>query len=141
MVAVLWENLDCYDLGTCYSRSLPRVDTFVGREENITGYLDFTSSDVQVVHIVGPPGFGKSTLAKQIGHMLLRKGVKVHYADIRQITNSDAIAEKIMLSIVDSTKHKVTFDHLERWVHKQYSNTLLILNNCVKCSKLTRKTF
>ena len=69
VVAVLWWNLDCYDLGTCYSRSLPRVDTFVGREEdirNITGYLDFTSSDVQVVHIVGPPGFGKSTLAKKL---------------------------------------------------------------------------
>ena len=130
---MLWGNFDCYDLGTCYSRSLPRVDTFVGREEdirNITGYLDFTSSDVEVVHIVGPPGFGKSTLAKKIGHILLRKGVKVHYADIRQITNWDAIAEKIMLSIVDSTKHKLTFDHLERWVHKQYSNTLLILDNC-----------
>ena len=109
------------------------MDTFVGREEdirNITGYLDFTSSDVQVVHIVGPPGFGKSTLAKQIGHILLRKGVKVHYADIRAITNLDTVAEKIMLSIVDSTKHKVTFDHLERWVHKQYSNNLLILDNC-----------
>ena len=67
------------------------MDTFVGREEdirNITGYLDFTSSDVQVVHIVGPPGFGKSTLAKQIGHIILRKEVKVHYADIRQVTNS-----------------------------------------------------
>ena len=92
------------------------MDTFVGREEdirNITGYLDFTSSDVLVVHIVRPPGFGKSTLAKQIGHIILRKGVKVHYADMRQITNLDAIAEKIMLSIVDSTKHKVTFDHLQ----------------------------
>ena len=109
------------------------MDTFVGREEdirNITGYLDFTSSDVQVVHIVGPPGFGKSTLAKQIGHILLRKGVKVYYADIRAITNLDTVAEKVMLSIVDSTKHKVTFDRLEQWVHKQYSNNLLILDNC-----------
>ena len=109
------------------------MDTFVGREEdirNITGYLDFTSSDVQVVHIVGPPGFGKSTLAKQIGHIVLRKGVKVHYADLREITNLDTVAEKVMLSIVDSTKHKVTFDRLEQWVHNQYSNNLLILNNC-----------
>ena len=109
------------------------MDTFVGREEdirNITGYLNFTSSDVQVVHIVGPPGFGKSTLAKQIGHILLRKGVKVYYADIRAITDLDTVAEKIMLGIADSTKHKVTFDRLEQWVHKQYSNTLLILDNC-----------
>ena len=88
---------------------------------NITGYLDFTSSDVQVVHIVGPPGFGKSTLAKQIGHILLRKGVKVYNADIRAVTDLDTVAEKIMLGIVDSTKHKVTFDHLKRWVHTAQS--------------------
>ena len=50
------------------------MDNFVGREEdicNITGYLDFTTSDVQVVHIVGPPGFGKSTLAKKVGEILV----------------------------------------------------------------------
>ena len=85
------------------------MDTFVGREEgirNITGYLDFTSSDVQVVHIVGPPGFGKSTLAKQIGHNFLQEGVKVYY-DIRAITDFDTVAEKIMLGIVDSMKYKV----------------------------------
>ena len=120
------------------------MDTIVGREEdirNITGYLDFTSSDVQVVHIVGPPGFDKSTLAKKIGHIILRKRVKVHYADIRQITNLDAIAEKIMLSIVDSTKHKLTFDHLERWVHKQYSNILLILDNCDEVFETHKENF
>ena len=120
------------------------MNTFVGREDNIrniTGYLDFTSSDVEVVHIVGPPGFGKSTLAKKIGHIILRKGVKVHYADIRQITNMDTIAEKIMLSIVDSTKHKVTFDRLERWVQTQYSNTLLILDNCDEVFETHKENF
>ena len=120
------------------------MDTFVGREEdirNITGYLDFTSSDVQVVHIVGPPGFGKSTLAKKIGHILLRKGVKVYYADIRTITSLDTVAEKIMLGIVDSTKHKVTFDHLKRWVHNQYSNNLLILDNCDEIFETHKEIF
>ena len=120
------------------------MDTFVGREEdirNITGYLDFTSSDVQVVHIVGPPGFGKSTLAKQIGHVLLRKGVKVHYADLRAITNLDTVAEKVMLSIADSTKHKLTFDRLEQWVRKQHSNNLLILDNCDEMFETHKKTF
>ena len=61
MGVFMYYNRDCYQLGVCYSKSLPSVDNFVGREEdirNITGYLDFTTSDVQVVHIVGPPGFG-----------------------------------------------------------------------------------
>ena len=56
------------------------MDRFVGREDdihNITGYLNFTSSDVQVVHIVGPPGFGKSTLAIKISEIFMkRKGLK-----------------------------------------------------------------
>ena len=120
------------------------MDTFVGREEdirNITGYLDFTSSDVQVVHIVGPPGFGKSTLAKKIGHYFLWKGVKVHYADIRAITSLDTVAEKIMLSIVDSTKYNITFDRLEQWVHKQYSNNLIILDNCDEMFETHKKLF
>ena len=120
------------------------MDTFVGREEdirNITGYLDFTSSDVQVVHIVGPPGFGKSTLAKQIGHNFLRKGVKVYYADIRAITDFDTVAEKIMLGIVDSMKYKVTFDRLEYWVQTQYSNTLVILDNCDEMFENHEKEF
>ena len=93
--AVLWASLDCYQLGTCSSKSLPHVDNFVGREEdirNITGYLDFDHSNIQVVLIVGPPGFGKSTLAKRIGHIFLRKSVKVHYADIRAVTDMDGFA-------------------------------------------------
>ena len=61
------------------------MDNFVGREEdicNITGYLDFTTSDVQVVHIVGPPGFGKSTLAKKVGEIL---GIKVFYVHLGMV--------------------------------------------------------
>ena len=85
MGVLMYYNSDCYQLGVCYSKSLPSVDNFVGREEdihNITGYLDFTTSDVQVVHIVGPPGFGKSTLAKKVGEILVRRGTKVFYVDL-----------------------------------------------------------
>ena len=93
-VTVWQPNTDCYQLGLCHSKSLPSVSHFVGREEdiiNITGYLDFATSDVQVVHIVGPPGFGKSTLAIKIGEIFLRKWVKVHYYGVPivpKLTNS-----------------------------------------------------
>ena len=102
---------------------------FVGREEdiiNIIGYLDFATSDVQVVHIVGPPGFGKSTLAMKIGEIFLRKWVKVHYVDARMISDVDTLSEKTMLSIVDSLKRKEErFSRLEEWVRNQYTNTLM----------------
>ena len=36
VIAALWGDSDlCYYLETCYSRSLPRVDNFVGREEDV----------------------------------------------------------------------------------------------------------
>ena len=117
---------------------------FVGREEdiiNITGYLDFTTPDVQVVHIVGPPGFGKSTLAMKIGEIFLRKWVKVYYVDLRTVKNIDTLPEEIMIRIVDSLKYKVTFNHLEKWVRDQYSKTLIILDNCDELFEHAKEEF
>ena len=116
-------------------KSLPSVDNFVGREEdirNITGYLDFTTSDVQVVHIVGPPGFGKSTLAKKVGGKYLRKWVNVHYVDVRQrmVKDVDTLSETIVLAMVESRRNRVTLSDLEDKVRKTHSETLIILDNC-----------
>lgn len=133
-----------YHMWTCYSQSLPYVDNFVGREEdikNITGYLDFTSSDIQVVHIVGPPGFGKSTLAKKVGGIFLQKGVSIHYVDMTTVTDMDNFAEKVMLDIIGSPKYKITLDRLVHWVQKQYSNTLLILDNCDEMFETQKEGF
>ena len=132
---MLYYNIDCYQLGVCVSKTLPPVDNFVGREEdigNITSYLDFTTSDVQVVHIVGPPGFGKSTLAKKIGELFLRKRVNVHYVDVKQkmVKDIDTLSEKIVLSMVESRQNKVTLSDLEKKMYKIYYNTLIILDNC-----------
>ena len=73
---------------------------FVGREEdiiNITGYLDFATSDVQVVHIVGPPGFGKSTLAIKIGGIFAREWVNVHYVDVKMVKDIDTSLKRLYL--------------------------------------------
>ena len=111
------------------------MDNFVGREEdvrNITGYLDFTTSDVQVVHIVGPPGFGKSTLAKKVGEIFVRKWVNVHYVDVRQrmVKDVDTLSEKIVLTMVESRRNRVTLSDLEDKVRKTNRETLIILDNC-----------
>ena len=133
MGVLMYYNTDCYQLGVCYSKSLPSVDNFVGREEdihNITGYLDFTSSDVQVVHIVGPPGFGKSTLAKKVGEILVRRGIKVFYVDLGMVRDINTLSEHVMMSIVDDMKYKVSLNRVVKWVRNQNSNTLIILDNC-----------
>ena len=144
VLAIVWANTDCYQLGLCHSKSLPSVSHFVGREEdihNITGYLDFSTSDVQVVHIVGPPGFGKSTLAMKIGEIFVRKWVKVFYVDLRTVKNIDSMAEKTMLSIVDSMQNKVRLSRLKKWVGNQYSKTLIILDNCDELFEREKEEF
>ena len=117
---------------------------FVGREEdihNITGYLDFSTSDVQVVHIVGPPGFGKSTLAMKIGEIYVKKWVKVYYVDLRTVRDLNSMAEKTMLSIVDSMQNGVTLNRLGKWVRSQYSKTLIILDNCDELFQHAKEDF
>ena len=146
LLAVVWSSTDCYQLGLCHSKSLPSVSHFVGREEdihNITGYLDFYTSDVQVVHIVGPPGFGKSTLAMKIGEIFLRNWVSVHYVDVGQkmVKDIDTLAEKIVLSMVESRKTKVTFSDLEEKIQKQYSKALIILDNCDEILEHSKEEF
>ena len=143
---VLYHNTDCYQLGVCVSKTLPPVDNFVGREEdirNITSYLDFTTSDVQVVHIVGPPGFGKSTLAKKIGELFVKKWVNVHYVDVRQkmVKDIDTLSEKILLSMVESRRNKVTLSDLEAKMHKIFSNTLIILDNCDELFEFAKEEY
>ncbi|CAI8058439.1 hypothetical protein GBAR_LOCUS31781, partial [Geodia barretti] len=146
LLAVAWSNTVWYQLGLCHSKSLPYVNHFVGREEdirNITGYLDFYTSYVQVVHIVGPPGFGKSTLAIKIGEIYLQKCVSVHYVDVGQkmVKDIDTLAEKIVLSMVESSKTKVTFSDLEDKIHKQYSKALIILDNCDEILEHSKEEF
>ena len=143
-LAILWQNTDCYQLGVCYSKSLPSVDNFVGREEdirNITGYLDFTTSDVQVVHIVGPPGFGKSTLAKKVGEILVRRWTKVFYVDLGMVKDINTLSEHVMMSIVDDMKYKVSLNRAVKWVRDQYPNTLIILDNCDKLFEYSEEEF
>ena len=116
----------------------------MGREEdirNITGYLDFTTSDVQVVHIVGPPGFGKSTLAKKVGEILVRIWTKVFYVDLGMVRDINTLFEHVMMSIVDDMKNKVSLNRVVKWVRDQYSNTLIILDNCDKLFEYSKEAF
>ena len=146
MGVLMYYNTDCYQRGTCYSKSLPSVDNFVGREEdirNITGYLDFTTSDVQVVHIVGPPGFGKSTLAKKVGEILVRRGTKVFYVDLEMemVRDINTLSKRVMMSIVDDMKCEVSLNRVVKWVRDQYSNTLIILDNCDELFEYSKEEF
>lgn len=60
-------------------------DPVFGRERNLSQLERIMVSDsVRVLGINGPPGFGKSTLAKQLGFRMVNHCVKVGYIDMER---------------------------------------------------------
>ncbi len=137
VLSVVWWNWN--DLMHRYrttSKTLPFIsENFVGREDEMQELLarvNFEFTEIRIVSILGSPGFGKSTLAIQLGHRLIDQGVNVHYVNFDEFMGKDVeffLAEKILKSS-DITAKKATFDRLLQWVRDRSGDTLLILDNC-----------
>ena len=88
----------------------------------------------KILHIIGPPGFGKSTLAICVGNELISRGVVVRYIDMAQVTHQPAkqtMAEKILYQeSTHSDMSNVTFDHLLSWSARRFWRNLIIFDNC-----------
>ena len=116
------------------SRTLPYLSkNFVGRENELQDMIktmNFSSDEVRVLNIIGPPGFGKSTLAIHLGHKLIDLGVGVHYINMAEYVKRNiqlVLAEKILTSSKKITK----FDKLLNWVgEREGDEVVLILDNC-----------
>jgi tetratricopeptide (TPR) repeat protein len=88
----------------------------------------------KIVHIVGPPGFGKSTLAICVGNAVISKGIVVRYINMAEITHQpiqQVMAEKVLYQeSTHSDMTNVTFDHLLSWSGRRYWQNLIIFDNC-----------
>ena len=94
-----------YAFNLYHSKTLPYISkNFVGREEEmkeVMRSIDFrknSESDIRIVNIIGPPGFGKSTLAIHVGHEMVSKGV-VYYLNVAEFSDKAvkiALAEKVL---------------------------------------------
>ena len=126
-------------LSSYQSKSLPySYKIFVGREREIselTFMLDFSSTsdaDIRIVSIVGPPGFGKSTLAIHLGDEMVKQRVEVHYVDMAEHHEQDIetiLAEKI-LNAAECTFSSLTFSNLLKWLQSLSWNSLILIDNC-----------
>ena len=123
-----------YQFNMLHSKSLPYLpQNFVGREVEVRemiNLVDFSETH-RVISIVGPPGFGKSTLAIRVGHKMVREGVTVHYVDMVEVSSMQSLAEKVLdcdSNIV--AIRNITVERLLKWAQERYYRTLLILDNC-----------
>ena len=120
------------------SHTLPNAKkNFFGRDKDIKillKVLDFSNDSFRFVNIIGPPGFGKSALAINIGHTMLARRTKVHYINLIDFPEKNfkqVLAEKILINDDNNVEKSVTFENLVKWGRKRWwSNCLIILDNC-----------
>ena len=138
---------------TVLRRSSPNVpkpgcEHFVGREEDIEIVVKgLYSESTKVISIVGPPGMGKSTLAKYIGHEMILHFFIVHYVNMAEFPDYNlkkALAEKIYQSLPGATPANATFRDLLLWAYSLPAhgfNHLIILDNCDSAINNQREEF
>ena len=141
-----WPSI-MYHFNLYHSKSLPYLsENFVGREretEEIMQFMDFKNSTVRIINIIGSPGFGKSTLAMHVGHVVVKRGDVVHYVNMADFPEKDVkliLSEKVMDSARVIAK-LISFDTLLRWARERYYNNLLILDNCDKVIHIQKQEF
>ena len=103
-------------------------EVFVGRETEIEELTDWIGNST-IISIVGSPGFGKSTLAIHVGHVITEKGgIAVHYIDLYEVQDMTTLKEKLTFLI--SGENKQSSDNLLMWASKLKVPTLFIFDNC-----------
>ena len=144
-----------YNDTTWYSRSLEDTTDmlFVGRDldmDKIEQWIDFKNRSVRIVSIHGPPGIGKSALAKKIGHTMVKKHVVVIYVDLEDYSypsNSTEHTQNILAEAIlknskfVSADKDIAFDQLKDWVETWSYCTLIIFDNSDEVISNHRREF
>ena len=130
-----FHSLVLYNVYRPFSKGLPPCpSTYVGRANEEQEVLQLIEKANKIIHIIGPPGFGKSTLAICVGNALISRRIVVRYIDMSQVTHQpvqQVMAEKILYQeSTHSHMTNVTFNHLLSWSERRFWSNLIIFDNC-----------
>ena len=142
----------CYAVLRGSSPKVPNPEykeTVFGRDIDIAALVDaLEDTSTKVINILGPPGIGKSTLAKCIGNEMILHFFIVHYVDMDEFTPGGLVknflAEKIDQTLTAPKQKNVTFSDLKSWVANLPTlgfNHMIILDNCDSVVNSEREAF
>ena len=99
-------------------------EVFLGREAEVEMLSEWIgNSTVNIISIVGSPGFGKSTLAIHVGQVIIEKGgVAMHYADLYEVSDITTLKKELIFLIHNKDKQSSDLRHLTMWqIESPYS--------------------
>ena len=103
-------------------------EVFIGRETEVEELTDWIENST-IISIVGSPGFGKSTLAIHVGHVITAKGgIAVHYADLYEVQDMTTLNENLTFLVLGEKRR--SSEYLLMWANKLKVPTLFIFDNC-----------
>ncbi|KAL9986677.1 hypothetical protein ACROYT_G000851 [Oculina patagonica] len=108
-----------------------KVPNFVGRKGQCATIMEKLAANdsCQIVSITGPPGFGKSAVAIQVGHELIAQGkTNVYYISLRSLTSLNGMVNSLLgaLQIVAGREPIQQAKHCLRTLTK---HSVIILDN------------
>lgn len=108
-----------------------RVPNFVGRKGHCSTVLEklAPSDPCRIVCITGPPGFGKSAVAIEVGHeLILQKKTHVYYISLRDLASLNGMVNSLLgaCQLVASKEPIRQAKHFLRTLNK---HSVIILDN------------
>ena len=130
------------------SSELPEPDdNFVGRDGLVRMVSDKAlqpaakkSKSVQVQSLVGPPGFGKTSIAVAVGHTCQTAGMKVVFINLRGVQDINTVHSLVSARLREVKKSTASASPVKSKVESEpakpeskKSGTLVILDNAEDC--------
>ena len=109
------------------------TQNFCGREDIVTSVLEQVRSakSDRVITLVGPPGFGKTSIAIAVGqHLIEEKEVGVAFVPLRGALDKQQVANRIVSTLSPrSSDNPTDLKSLRELVKALPANTLVVLDN------------